>query len=137
SVDQERRLAAARHAGNAGEQPERNFGGDVLEVVAAGIDEFQRAPWIARPALGNRHDKRTGKVLSGEGGWGCDEIVNRPLSYDLSAMNAGARPDVDHVVSGADGILVVLDDDHRVAKVAKPLEGIEEPRVIALMKPDR
>ena len=42
-VDEQRRLAAAGHAGDAGEQAERNFGGDVFEVVAAGADDFQHA----------------------------------------------------------------------------------------------
>ena len=36
-VDQ-RGLAGARHAGDAGEQPEREFGVDVLEIVAGGAD---------------------------------------------------------------------------------------------------
>ena len=34
-VDEQRRLAAAGDAGDAGEQAERNLGGDVLQVVAA------------------------------------------------------------------------------------------------------
>ena len=34
-LDQEGRLAAARHAGDGGEQAERDVDGDVLEVVGA------------------------------------------------------------------------------------------------------
>jgi hypothetical protein len=36
-VDQKRRLAAAGDAGDRREQAERNFRGDVLQVVAAGV----------------------------------------------------------------------------------------------------
>ena len=36
-------------------------------------------------------------------------------------MDAGAGADVEHVVGGADRVLVVLDDDHGVAEVAQPL----------------
>ena len=42
-VDQERRLAAAGDAGDAGEQAERNFRCDVLEVIAARVDDLQCA----------------------------------------------------------------------------------------------
>ena len=52
-------------------------------------------------------------------------------------MHAGAGPDVDHIIGGADGVLVVLDHDHRVAEVAQPPQRVEEPRIVALMQPDR
>ena len=42
-VDQQRRLAAAGHAGDGGEQAERDFGGDVFQVVAARADDLERA----------------------------------------------------------------------------------------------
>ena len=42
-VDQQRRLAAAGDAGDAGEQAERDLGGDVLQVVAARVDDLERA----------------------------------------------------------------------------------------------
>jgi hypothetical protein len=41
-VDQQRRLAAAGDAGDAGEQAERDLGGDVLQVVAARADDLER-----------------------------------------------------------------------------------------------
>jgi hypothetical protein len=44
-VDDERRLAAARDAGDAGEGAERDLGGDVLQIVAARADDAQRAPF--------------------------------------------------------------------------------------------
>jgi hypothetical protein len=37
----------------------------------------------------------------------------------------------------ADGFLVVLDDDHRVAEVAQLLERADQPGVVALVQPDR
>src|SRR4029079_883156 len=48
-VDQQRRLAAAGDAGDAGEQAQRNLGGEVLQVVAAGVDDLERTA-LARPA---------------------------------------------------------------------------------------
>ncbi len=59
------------------------------------------------------------------------------LGDDMAAVNAGAGADVEHVVGGADGVLVVLDHDHGVAEVAQPLERFEEARIVALVQPDR
>ena len=64
-VDQQRRLAAAGDAGDAGEQAERDLGGDVLEVVAARVDDLQRAARVARPALGDRHAEFAGEIFAG------------------------------------------------------------------------
>ena len=55
----------------------------------------------------------------------------------MAAVNAGAGADVEHPVGGADGVLVVLDHDHGVAEVAQPLQGFEEPRIVALVQADR
>src|SRR5260370_36483568 len=49
-VDQERRLAAAGNAGDAGEQAERNFGRDVFQIVAAGVVHLDGASVVRRPA---------------------------------------------------------------------------------------
>ena len=55
----------------------------------------------------------------------------------MAAVDAGAGADVEHVVGGADGVLVVLDHDHGVAEVAQALQGFEQPRVVALVQADR
>ena len=52
-------------------------------------------------------------------------------------MLTGAGPDVDDVVGDADGLLVVLDDEHRVAEVAQAHERVDEPGVVALVQADR
>ena len=60
-----------------------------------------------------------------------------PGHDDLAAVLAGARADVDHPVGGADGVLVVLDDDQRVAEVAQPDQRLDQPAVVALVQADR
>jgi hypothetical protein len=50
---------------------------------------------------------------------------------------AGARAEVDEVVGRAHRLLVVLDDEHRVAQRAQALERRDELRVVALVQPDR
>ena len=52
-------------------------------------------------------------------------------------MLAGAGADVDDPVALADRLLVVLDDEHRVAEVAQPDERVDQPPVVALVQADR
>ena len=51
-------------------------------------------------------------------------------------MDARAGAEIDHVVGGADRVLVMLDHDHRVAEVAQALERFEQPVVVALVEAD-
>ena len=50
------------------------------------------------------------------------DLVGGALGDEVAAMHAGARPHIDQPVGGADRLLVVLDDDDRVAEVAQPLQ---------------
>ena len=79
----------------------------------------------------------SGQVLAGDAvGIGHDRL-GRAFGDDVAAMDAGARPHIDNPIGGADRLLVVLDDDDRVAEVAQPLQGREQPPVVALVQPDR
>ncbi len=55
----------------------------------------------------------------------------------MSAVFTGARADVDDPVGRADGVLVVFDDDQRVAEVAEAGEGLDQPAVVTLVETDR
>ena len=52
-------------------------------------------------------------------------------------MLAGARTDVDEPIGGADGVLVMLDDQHGVTEITQPQEGLDQAVVVALMQTDR
>lgn len=56
--------------------------------------------------------------------------------HDLAAVLARAGADVDDPVGDLDGVLVVLDDDERVAHVAQPDQGLDEAVVVALVQTD-
>ena len=64
------------------------------------------------------------------------DLRRRPLGHHLAAVHPGARPHVDDMVGLADGLLVVLDHEHRVAEVAQVLQGLEQPGVVALVEAD-
>ena len=131
-------LPPPRDAGDAGEEAERDLGRDVLEVVAGGADDAQALALLRRPAERRHRDfARAGEILAGERVRVGHDLVRRALGDDLAAMDAGGRADVDDVVGLADGVLVVLDDDHGVAEVAEVLERLEEAGVVALVQADR
>ena len=48
-VDQKRRLAAAGDSRHAGEQAQRDFGRDVLQIIAARVHHLEGAAMVRRP----------------------------------------------------------------------------------------
>ena len=65
------------------------------------------------------------------------DALHRAAVDDLAAVLAGAGTDVDDPVALADGLLVVLDDEHGVAEVAQAQERVDQAPVVALVEPDR
>ena len=66
-------------------------------------------------------------------GW--PDVGERPLGDDLAALDARPGAEIDQVVGRAHRVLVVLDDDHRVAHVAQPLQGGDQAVVVAGCRP--
>ena len=57
--------------------------------------------------------------------------------HHATALFAGAKTDVHDVIGDADHVFVVFDDQHGVALVAKLLEDVDEPLVVARVQADR
>jgi hypothetical protein len=92
---------------------------------------------VGRHALGGDLDAQLpGQVAAGQRGRIGGDLVRRALGHQLAAVDAGAGPQVHDVVGGADGVLVVLDDDDAVADVAQPGQRGQEPLVVALVQAD-
>ena len=51
-------------------------------------------------------------------------------------MDAGGGAHVDHIVSGQDRFLVVLDDEDGIAEVAQAAEAFQQAGVVALVQAD-
>src|SRR5262249_35605912 len=136
-VNEERRLAAARHPGDAGKDAERNFGSNIFQVVAARIDDREQPAPIDRAPLRHVNGERAGEILAGQRMLIRHDIGGRACRHDLAAVDASPWSDIDDMVGGADRILVMFDYNYGVAEVAQPLEGFEEPRIVALVQADR
>lgn len=134
-VDQGR-LAGAGDPGDAGHHPDRQVQVDVAQVVAARPLEFQ--PFAGeRGALGGDGDLLAAReIVTGKRLGVGDDLLRRALGDDGAAVHPGTRADVEHVVGEANGILVVLHHDHRVAEIAQVSERLEQPLVVALVQAD-
>ncbi len=116
----------------------------VIETkTPSGIRTFARAANDERVALRRapvrRHrDAATAReIRAGQRTRLPEDRIERTLGDDFAAVLARARTDIDHPVSGADRLLVVLDDDDRVAEITHAEERADELRVVTLMQTDR
>ena len=133
----ERALAAAGHAGDRHERPERDAQVDVAQVVLARAAHAQRLAVAASPLRRDRDRALAAQEGAGDRARLGEDRSERPVGDDLAAVLPGPRADVDDPVRGPDRLLVVLDDEDGVAEVAQPGEGRDELRVVALVEPDR
>ncbi len=112
-------------------------GGDVLQIVAARADHFQPAIMDGFAAGGgNGNILHASQIFAGEALLVGHDLGRRAFGDDMAAMHARARTHVDHMIGGADGVLVMLHHDHGVAHVAQALERFQQLAIVALMQPD-
>ena len=97
----------------------------------------QRLAAALAPLLRDRHRALAAQERAGDRARLREDRLERPVGDDLAAVLAGPGPDVDDPVGGPDGLLVVLDDEDRVAQVAQPGQRRDELGVVALVEPDR
>jgi hypothetical protein len=116
-VDQ-RALARSGRTRDRDQRAERQRDVDRLEVVLAGPADHQGLA-IAGSAPRRRGDRSLARQeLPGRRRLARQQVVERALDDHAAAVHAGAGTHLDEMIGGADRVLVVLDDDKRVADVA-------------------
>ena len=90
-----------------------------------------------RRFAGTGHRPLAAEVRAGDRARLGQDGLERPVGDDLAAVLPCPGPDVDHPVGRPDRLLVVLDDEDRVAEVAQPGQRRDQLRVVALVEPDR
>ena len=134
-VDQ-RAFAGTGNAGHADKLAERDLDVDFFEVIFGGSADLEEFA-VALPSLiRNGYTALAAEVLSGDRLVAGFDRVNIAGADDLAAVDTGAGSDVDDRVRRVHGVLVVLDDDHRIAQIAQAFERCEQLFVVALMQSD-
>ena len=64
------------------------------------------------------------------------DLLRRALRDDMAAMLARAGANIHDPVRRPHRVFVVLDDDQRVALIAEPQQGSDQPVIVPLMQPD-
>ena len=109
---------------------------DVLQVVLGGAADDQPLSVSVGPHRRHRDAFSSRQIRPGQRRFVLDDALGGTGGDHLAAETTGARSQVDHPVRVADGLLVVLDDDHGVAEIPHALEGVEQTAVVALVETD-
>ena len=132
----EGRFSRARNARDGGHEPRRHAHRDPLQVVLAAVGHFQ-PPAVRLLPDGRDFDLPAPRQkVARDGARLPHDILDGAAGDDFAAVDARLGSDVHDIVGGAHGVLVVFDDDERVAEVAQPLQGGEQLFVVALVQPD-
>ena len=132
----QRRFSRAADARDAGHHPQRNPHVDIAQVVLPrSFDGYRVAPSAGGCRNGDFAPPR--EVVGREALFAFQQLGQRAAEDHFAAVVTGLGADVDDPVRGADHLLLVLHDDHRVAQVAQLFQYADQAVRVARMKPDR
>ena len=77
-----------------------------------------------------------GQILPGDGALAARDLLRCAGADHFPAVHARARADVDEIVRRAHGVLIVLDDDERVAEVTQLAQRAQQLFIVALVQAD-
>jgi hypothetical protein len=137
-VVQQRTLARAANPAERDESSDRKRRVDFLEIIrvrpknAAPTGRIFRGTALATSRmlqwLAQNFSSRRFPVLR--------QRLPRAGGNDFTALRARAGAEIDDAIGEAHRVLIVLDDDERIAAVAQCAERIEQPLVVARMQAD-
>ncbi len=130
-------LARSGHPGDRHQRPEGERDVDPPQVVLPGADHGQLPPPVDPAPLGRHRDGvPTGQVVTREGGGVLQQLLVPAGVHHPAAALPGPGPDVHDPVGVADGVLVVLHHDQRVAEVPQPGQRVDQAVVVPLVQAD-
>ena len=121
-VDNKGRFATARNAGNAGKGAEWNLDIDIVQIVGPRADHLYRLLLLAGAAFHRHCDLlHAGEIFSGQAVGRRHDRFRCAFGDDLAAMYSSCGTHIDDMIGGQDSVLVMFDDENRIAEVAQIL----------------
>ena len=133
-VDQ-RGFAAAGNAGHTAKSTQRNFGIDLLEVVAGGAVQLKALSGSGAALFRYFYFFLCVEVVGGKR-IAFDELGGRALPDQFAAVLAGAGAQVDHIVGSQHNVFIMLYHQDGISNVTKLAQGFNQLLVVALMQAD-
>ena len=129
-------LAAARHAGDAGEGAQGDGHVHVAQVVFRRAEYLQIVPVPAPPLGGDGDLLSAGQIVPGDRAGGVHHLFRRSGGHHPAPVHPGAGADVHDIVGLPHGVLVVLHHQQGVAQVPQLLQGGQQLVVVPLVQAD-
>ncbi len=117
--------------------PKGKGGINVFEIVGARAQNANSVR-LGYAALGQHFDSCSARDVRSRQRFGhFHDFLRRTVRDEFSAVTSGSRTEVYHVVSAADGLLVVFHHQHGISEIAQLFERLEQSGVVAVMQADR
>ena len=132
----QRAFTAAGHAGDHGEGPQWEFHVDVAEVVLRRADDLQNLAVSGTADSRHLNFLLSGQILPCQTVGVSHHLRRSACCHHLTAVNTGAGADVDEVIGGPHGVLVMLHHDETVAQIPEVFQRRQQLIVVPLVQPD-
>ena len=132
----ERGFAAAGHAGHARHDAERDLHVHVLEVVLGRAADHERVTVSGAALRGHGDLLLAGQILPGDGALAARNLLRCAGADHFPTVHTRTGADVDEIICRTHGVLVVLDDDERVAEITQLAQRGQQLFIVALVQTD-
>ena len=132
----ERRFSAAGHAGHTRHDAQRDLHIHVLEIMLCRAADHKRMAVSGAAVCRHGNFLFPGQILPGDGALTARDLLRCAGADHFPTVHTRTGADVDEIVRRAHGVLIVLDDDERVAEVTQLAQRGQQLFVIALVQAD-
>ena len=100
------------------------------------LDDAQRLAVSLAACLGDLYKFAARQIRARDAALDLANVRHAARSDDLAAVDARAGADIDNIVGLPHRVLIVFNDDQRVAKITQPLHRCNQLIVVALVQAD-
>src|SRR5262249_45986843 len=107
-----------------------------FQIVGSGAQNLNGFSVCCTARIRHRNFQRAGKILASERFSACGDLVRLALRDEVATSVAGAGAKVHNKIRAANRILIMIDDQYRIAQIAQTFERTEQAFVVACVEAD-